>query len=138
MNENVSSDTTLWKGAILPSSVVALFLIITMSVVNGRAGLLGALLASVTVIIFFSIHLLVARISRDLSFLKIHGSDLRMPLAKKIHNKLYELRTPGKQRIRLIYTIVGLQIYLIHWFIKKTQKIPIKELKTALKRLTTI
>ncbi len=66
MNENVSSDTTLWKGAILPSSVVALFLIITMSVVNGRAGLLGALLASITVLIFFSIHLLVARISRDL------------------------------------------------------------------------
>jgi len=66
MNENVSSDTTLWKGAILPSSVVALFLIITMSVVNGRAGLLGALLASVTVIIFFSIQLLVERVSRDL------------------------------------------------------------------------
>ena len=66
MNENVSSDTTLWKGAILPSSVVALFLIITMSVVNGRSGLLGALLASITVLIFFSIHLLIARISRDL------------------------------------------------------------------------
>ena len=66
MKENVSSDTTLWKGAILPSSVVAIFLIITMSVVNGRSGLLGALLASITVIIFFSIHLLVARISRDL------------------------------------------------------------------------
>ena len=66
MNENVSSDTTLWKGAILPSSVVALFLIITMSVVNGRSGLLGALLDRVTVIIFFSIHLLVARVSRDL------------------------------------------------------------------------
>jgi hypothetical protein len=66
MNENVSSDTTLWKGAILPSSVVTIFLIITMSVVNGRSGLLGALLASITVIIFFSIHLLVARVSRDL------------------------------------------------------------------------
>ena len=66
MNENLSSDTTLWKGAILPSSVVAIFLIITMSVVNGRSGLLGALLASITVIIFFSIHLLVARVSRDL------------------------------------------------------------------------
>ena len=66
MKENVSSDTTLWKGAILPSSVVAIFLIITMSVVNGRSGLLGALLASITVLIFFSIHLLVARISRDL------------------------------------------------------------------------
>ena len=66
MKENVSSDTTLWKGAIFPSSVVAIFLIITMSVVNGRSGLLGALLASITVIIFFSIHLLVARVSRDL------------------------------------------------------------------------
>lgn len=66
MKENVSSDTTLWKGAILPSSVVAIFLIITMSVVNGRSGLLGALLASITVIIFFSIHLMVARVSRDL------------------------------------------------------------------------
>jgi predicted permease len=66
MKENVSSDTTLWKGAILPSSVVAIFLIITMSVVNGRSGLLGALLASITVILFFSIHLLVARVSRDL------------------------------------------------------------------------
>jgi hypothetical protein len=66
MEKNISSDTTLWKGAILPSSVVAIFLIITMSVVNGKSGLLGALLASITVIIFFSIHLLVARISRDL------------------------------------------------------------------------
>ena len=66
MEKNISSDTTLWKGAILPSSVVAIFLIIMMSVVNGRSGLLGALLASITVIIFFSIHLLVARVSRDL------------------------------------------------------------------------
>jgi len=66
MKKNISSDTTLWKGAILPSSVVAIFLIITMSVVNGKSGLLGALLASITVIIFFSIHLLVARVSRDL------------------------------------------------------------------------
>jgi len=66
MGKNISSDTTLWKGAILPSSVVAIFLIITMSVVNGKSGLLGALLASITVIIFFSIHLLVARVSRDL------------------------------------------------------------------------
>ena len=66
MEKNISSDTTLWKGAILPSSVVAIFLIITMSVVNVRSGLLGALLASITVLIFFSIHLLVARVSRDL------------------------------------------------------------------------
>jgi ATP synthase protein I len=66
MNEKEASDTTLWKGAILPASVIAILLVIIMSVVNGRSGMLGALLASITVIIFFSIHLLVARVSRDL------------------------------------------------------------------------
>ena len=66
MSEKEASDTTLWKGAILPASVIAILLIIIMSVINGRSGLLGALLASITVIIFFSIHLLVARVSRNL------------------------------------------------------------------------
>jgi ATP synthase protein I len=66
MSEKDASDTTLWKGAILPASVIAILLIIIMSVINGRSGLLGALLASITVIIFFSIHLLVARVSRNL------------------------------------------------------------------------
>jgi predicted permease len=66
MSKKDASDTTLWKGAILPASVIAILLIIIMSVINGRSGLLGALLASITVIIFFSIHLLVARVSRNL------------------------------------------------------------------------
>ena len=66
MSEKDASDTTLWKGAIPPASVIAILLIIIMSVINGRSGLLGALLASFTVIIFFSIHLLVARVSRNL------------------------------------------------------------------------
>jgi hypothetical protein len=66
MSEKDASDTALWKGAIFPASIVAILLVIIMSVINGRSGLLGSLLASVTVIIFFSIHLLVARVSRDL------------------------------------------------------------------------
>jgi hypothetical protein len=66
MSEKEASDTVLWKGAILPASIIAILLVVLMSVVNGRPGLFGALLASVTVIIFFSIHLLVARVSRDL------------------------------------------------------------------------
>ena len=67
MSEKEASDTKLWKGAILPASVIAILLIIIMSLINGRSGLLGALLASITVIIFFSIHLLVARVSRNLN-----------------------------------------------------------------------
>ena len=60
------SDTKLWKGAIVPASITAIILIIVIGYINGKSGLVGAVLASFTVLIFFSIHLLVARISRDL------------------------------------------------------------------------
>jgi ATP synthase protein I len=60
------SDTQLWKGAILPASVVAVVALIFDLIVKGKSGFLGGLLASITVIIFFSVHLLVARISRNL------------------------------------------------------------------------
>lgn len=79
-----------------------------------------------------------ARLARDIDFLKENGASLKMPFAKKIDNKLWELRTSGKQRVRVIYSIKGMQIYVIHWFIKKTQKIPVKELKISVKRLTEI
>jgi hypothetical protein len=60
------SDTQLWKGAIIPASVVAVISLALGGLLRGRSGFFGGLLASITVIIFFSIHLLVARISRDL------------------------------------------------------------------------
>ena len=60
------SDTKLWKGAIVPASITAIILIIVIGFIKGKSGLVGAVLASFTVLIFFSIHLLVARISRDL------------------------------------------------------------------------
>lgn len=60
------SDTKLWKGAIVPAAITAVILIVLMAIIKGQSGLVGAVLASFTVLIFFSIHLLVARISRDL------------------------------------------------------------------------
>ncbi|MFM8190770.1 MAG: hypothetical protein ACKN88_01135 [Candidatus Nanopelagicus sp.] len=60
------SDTQLWRGALAPASIVALLSSMIMSFVNGRSGLYGGVLASLTVIIFFSVHLLVARVSRNL------------------------------------------------------------------------
>lgn len=79
-----------------------------------------------------------SRLVRDIDFLKENGSRLKMPFAKKIDTKLWELRTSGKQKVRVIYSINGSQIYVVHWFIKKTKKIPPKELNTAIKRLTEI
>ena len=60
------SDTQLWRGAIVPAGVVATIALIVDTVIKGKSGFLGGLLASITVIIFFSVHLLVARISRNL------------------------------------------------------------------------
>lgn len=60
------SDTQLWRGAIVPAGVVAAIALIVDTVIKGKSGFLGGLLASITVIIFFSVHLLVARISRNL------------------------------------------------------------------------
>ena len=60
------SDIQLWKGAIVPAATVAAIALIVDTVIKGKSGFLGGLLASITVIIFFSVHLLVARISRNL------------------------------------------------------------------------
>jgi peptidoglycan/LPS O-acetylase OafA/YrhL len=66
MSNSQSNDVNLWKGAIFPALVVATFTCICVAIVNGKSGLLAGLLASFTVIIFFSVHLLVARVSRNL------------------------------------------------------------------------
>jgi ATP synthase protein I len=66
MSSSKSSDSILWQGAILPASITSIVSIIFFTLLQSRSGTYGALLASVTVIIFFSVHLLVARISRNL------------------------------------------------------------------------
>ena len=60
------SDTQLWKGAIVPAVSVAALSVAGATSLVGKSGFVGASPAAFTVIIFFSVHLLVARISRDL------------------------------------------------------------------------
>ena len=60
------SDTQLWKGAIVPAVGVAALSVVGATLLVGKSGFVGASLAAFSVIIFFSVHLLVARISRDL------------------------------------------------------------------------
>jgi phage-related protein len=64
-----------------------------------------------------------------------NGPFLRPPYIKKLQNKLYELRISGRVSIRIFYTIVNDEYYLLHAFKKKTQKIPSRELKIALDRI---
>lgn len=58
------SDTQLWKGAIVPAVSVAALSVAGATLLVGKSGFVGASLAAFTVIIFFSVHLLVARLSR--------------------------------------------------------------------------
>jgi hypothetical protein len=60
------SDTKLWRGAVVPATIAAILALIVDVALKGRSGFIGGLMASITVIIFFSVHLLVSRISREL------------------------------------------------------------------------
>jgi hypothetical protein len=56
----------LWRGAITPSIATALLSLLGGFLLRDLPGLWGSALASITVVIFFSVHLFVARISKNL------------------------------------------------------------------------
>jgi hypothetical protein len=60
------SKQKLGRSAIFLATIAAALSLVAVTVFNGRSGFFGGLLASITVIIFFSVQLLVARVSRDL------------------------------------------------------------------------
>ena len=61
-----NNDQLLWRGAIIPATVIAFLCIVIFTLIRHRPGLWGSAFAAIVVLMFFSIHLLVARISRDL------------------------------------------------------------------------
>lgn len=69
-----------------------------------------------------------------------HGADLRLPHSRAMGDGLFELRCKGAEGIgRALYcTVIGREIVILHSFIKKTQKTPDRELKTARKRLKEV
>lgn len=64
------------------------------------------------------------------------GWPLGMPLIRKIDKDLWEVRTRLTDGIaRVLFTVDGEYMILLHGFIKKSQKTPQNELKTAMSRL---
>src|SRR3989344_1438782 len=63
------------------------------------------------------------------------GLHLGPPKLKKINKEIYELRVVGKISVRILCTFYKDDIYILHGFVKKTQKMPIKELEKAVHRL---
>ena len=64
---------------------------------------------------------------------------LRMPLVRKLEGELWEIRSTLTERVaRVIFTQYGNAIVLLHGFIKKSQKTPLKELELAKNRNHTL
>ena len=78
------------------------------------------------------------KIGHSIRLLIDYGPFLKPPDIKKLQDKLYELRIPGKTAIRIFYTITGGEYYLLHAFKKKTQKTPAREIRVAIDRIKEI
>lgn len=64
------------------------------------------------------------------------GWPVGMPLCRSLGNGLWEIRSniSAKRIARMVFTVVGEQMVLLHGFVKKTQKTPRADLDLALKR----
>ena len=60
-----------------------------------------------------------------------------MPLCRSLGGGLWELRShlPSRRIGRLIFFIEDGEIYIVHGFIKKTQKTPPEDIALAMRRL---
>jgi phage-related protein len=65
-----------------------------------------------------------------------YGWPVGMPLIRKLDMNLWEVRTRMPEGIaRVIFTVAGNTLILLHGFIKKSQKIPQDEITTAKTRM---
>jgi len=68
-----------------------------------------------------------------------YGWPLGMPLVRKMEPGLWEVRCDTADGIaRVLFTAKGGQMVLLHGFVKKTQKTPDNDLKTARNRLKNL
>ncbi|MFW0862390.1 MAG: type II toxin-antitoxin system RelE/ParE family toxin [Candidatus Komeilibacteria bacterium] len=69
--------------------------------------------------------------------LEKYGHNIRMPYSKSIRYGIYELRVNASKQYRLIYFFNNNKAIIVHGFIKKSNKIPLKEIRLALTRKYT-
>lgn len=68
----------------------------------------------------------------------LYGPNLGMPFTRSLGDGLFEIRMKGKEGIGRAFfcTVIDRKILILHVFIKKSQKIPEKEINIARKRLS--
>ena len=76
------------------------------------------------------------KILRIFQYMKEYGLSAILPHIKKVTGTpFWEIRILGKDNLRVFYAVPSRNsILILHGFIKKSEKTPMKELQTALKR----
>jgi phage-related protein len=75
--------------------------------------------------------LTISRVRHCLRLLGEYGHLLDMPVSKSLSKGLFELRTQGKIKVRLLYIFHKDKAYIIHGFVKKAWKISLKDIAYA-------
>lgn len=78
-----------------------------------------------------------ARILQTARLLEEFGLQLGAPYVRAVRGKLWELRVRvGRTRYRILYfAFVGQRFILLHGFVKRTAKIPLREIEIAEQRM---
>ncbi len=66
------------------------------------------------------------------------GPHLPPPDSKKIGKELFELRTRAEVQVRLFYGFRKEKVFIVHGIIKKTGKIPKRDVALAQRRLSAL
>ncbi|MFA5175552.1 MAG: type II toxin-antitoxin system RelE/ParE family toxin [Patescibacteria group bacterium] len=80
----------------------------------------------------------IAKVLRMIDMLEHFGNQLGMPHSRNIDHNLFELRIRSQQEIRLIYTFHRNKAIILHGFVKKSQKMPKKEIIIARQKLSSL
>ena len=83
---------------------------------------------------------LLARYLRLADMMQEFGGNLGMPHTRAMSEGLFELRVKSKGGIARVFfcSVIGQRIVMLHGFIKKSEKTPLKELKLARLRLSEV
>lgn len=75
----------------------------------------------------------VGKINKSIGLLEKYGSTIRYPHTKYISDGVFELRVIGSSNIRVFFVFKNNEAVILHAIIKKTQKIPKREIDHVLK-----
>lgn len=74
----------------------------------------------------------VGQINKSIGLLEKYGNTVQYPHTRYVADGVFELRVLGGKHIRIFFIFRGNEALILHAIVKKTQRIPKKELNYVL------